>query len=247
VNLLLLHPDEIDATGLARIDGRRAEHVCLVLRAQPGQRLRAGLVDGPLGAAVVEAIGPRELVVRVACGEDAPPADDVLLLAVPRPKALLRMLTHAAALGFGRIVLFRSWRVEKSHLDSVAMRAEVQREQLLLGLEQAGRTRVPLVQFFPLFKPMVEDSLDGLGLPLQRFVADPRAQLGTDQLALARGAPFALALGPDGGFLPYELDQFAAHGFCAVHCGQHPLRTESALSVLWGQLDLLRARGSLPL
>nr|MBP8302278.1 16S rRNA (uracil(1498)-N(3))-methyltransferase [Planctomycetota bacterium] len=58
--------------------------------------------------------------------------------------------------------------------------------------------------------------------------------------------PVALALGPDGGFLPYEVEQLHAHGFFAVHCGSHPLRTESALSVLWGQLDLLRQRGSLP-
>jgi len=170
----------------------------------------------------------------------------VLLLAVPRPKALLRMFAHAAALGFGRIVLFRSWRVEKSHLQSLAMRAEVQREHLLLGLEQAGRTRVPAVQFFPLFKPMVEDHLDDLSLPTLRFVAHPPATIGTAELELPRGAPFALALGPDGGFLPYEIDQFVAHGFTAIHCGSHPLRTESALSVLCGQLDLLRARGSLP-
>lgn len=247
VNLLLLHPSEIDAHGFARIGGRRAQHVREVLHAEVGQELRAGLVDGPLGTARVETLAVGEVVVRATFDRPSPPADDVLLLAVPRPKVLLRMLSHAAALGFGRIVLFRSWRVEKSHLDSLAMRAEHQHEHLLLGLEQAGRTRLPVVQFFPLFKPMVEDHLDGLGLPAQRFVATPTALTATADLALARGAPFALALGPDGGFLPYEIDQFTTHGFLAIHCGQNPLRTESALSVLWGQLDLLRTRGSLPL
>ena len=247
MNLLLLHASEVDAHGIARIGGRRAQHVQEVLRAQVGQELRAGMIDGPLGMARVQTQAPGEVVVTTTFDRPAPPADDVLLLAVPRPKVLLRMLAHAAALGFGRLVLFRSWRVDKSHLDSVAMRAEVQREQLLLGLEQAGRTRLPVVQFFPLFKPMVEDHLDGLGLPAQRFVATPGANTATAALTLARGAPFALALGPDGGFLPWEIEQFAAHGCTAIHCGSHPLRTESALSVLWGQLDLLRARGSLPL
>jgi 16S rRNA (uracil1498-N3)-methyltransferase len=244
MNLLLLHAGELDADGRARLVDRRARHVCTVLRAGPGSVLRAGLVDGPLGSAVVESASGDELVVRAAFDRAAPPADLALLLAVPRPKVLLRMLAHAAALGFGQIVLFRSWRVEKSHLASTAMQPEVQRAELLAGLEQAGRTRLPRITFAPLFKPMVEDRLDAMGLPSARFVAHPNAAAGSHELALAAGAPFALALGPDGGFLPYEVEQLAAHGFLPVHCGPWPLRTESAPSVLWGQLDLLRRRAS---
>ncbi len=246
VNILLLQPEEVDPEGKARLTGRRAVHAHTVLRAEVGQELAAGLLGGGLGKAVILAMGPEELVVATHFAPPAPSPEDVLLLAVPRPKVLLRMLAHAAALGFGRIVLFRSWRTEKSHLASTAMDPTVQREHLLLGLEQAGRTCLPTVQFFPLFKPMVEDSLDQLELPAQRFLAHPRALVPTHSLRLAARAPLALALGPDGGFLPYEVEQLQAHGFFAVHCGSHPLRTESALSVLWGQLDLLRQRGSLP-
>lgn len=246
MNLLLVERHELDPDGRARLSDRRAHHAHAVLHATAGQVLDAGLVDGPLGSATVEACTPDELVVRATFDREAPAALDVLLLAVPRPKVLLRMLAHAAALGFRRIVLFRSWRVDKSHLDSTAMDPAVQREHLLLGLEQARRTRLPHVDFFPLFKPMAQDALPGLGLPAQRFVAHPRAETGTAELSLARGAPFALALGPDGGFLPYEVELLAAAGFTPIHCGPHPLRTESALSVLTGQLELLRCRGSLP-
>jgi RsmE family RNA methyltransferase len=246
VNILLVERHELDPDGRARLVDRRANHAHAVLHAQPGQTLEAGLVDGPLGTAVVEACTADELTVRASFDRPAPPAEHVLLLAVPRPKVLLRMLAHAAALGFRQIVLFRSWRVDKSHLDSTAMDPEIQREHLLLGLEQARRTRLPQVLTFPLFKPMVEDALPQLDLPAQRFVAHPRAACGTDELALARTAPFALALGPDGGFLPYEIERFTAAGFLPIHCGPHPLRTESALSVLTGQLELLRRRGSLP-
>ena len=59
---------------------------------------------------------------------------------------------------------------------------------------------------------------------------------------------FALALGPDGGFVPFEVEQLALRGFLptalpAGPAGLHPLRTESALSALWAQLDLLRHKG----
>jgi 16S rRNA (uracil1498-N3)-methyltransferase len=247
VNFLLLEPGEIGADGAVVLRGRRAEHVRTVLRARPGQTLRTGVVDGPVGAAVVTAVGPDQVDVRCelpfAARDDGPA--DVLLLAVPRPKVLLRMLAHATALGFDRIVLFRSWRVDKSHLDSDAMQPAAQREQLVAGLEQSGRTRLPRVRFFPLFKPFVEDELPGLALPPARFTAHPAAPVGTHEVAFPGRAPYALALGPDGGFLPYEVDQLAARGFVPVSCGAHPLRTETALAVLAGQLALLRERCSL--
>lgn len=246
MNFLLLAADELAPDGTATLRGRRADHVRSVLRAQVGQSLRCALLDGPRGAAVVRSLTDDAVVVH--CTLDQPPEPavaDVLLVAVPRPKVLLRMLAHAAALGFARLVLFRSWRVEKSHLQSEAMREATQREQLLAGLEQAGRTRLPQVLFFPLFKPMVEDHLDGLGLPPTRFVAHPSATTTTADLALGHGAPFALALGPDGGFLPYEVEALAQRGFLPVSCGPHALRTETALAVLTGQLALLRSRASL--
>jgi 16S rRNA (uracil1498-N3)-methyltransferase len=214
VNFLLLEPGEIDADGVAALRGRRALHVRTVLRAQPGQRLRAGVLDGGTGRAVVTAIDADSVHVRCEL-PFAPPdasAGDVLLLAVPRPKVLLRMLAHAAALGFDRIVLLRTWRVDKSHLGSDAMRADVQREQLLLGLEQSGRTRLPAVRAFPLFRPFVEDELPALALPPGRFVAHPAAPVATSELSLPPRAPFALALGPDGGFVPYEVEQLTARG-----------------------------------
>ena len=245
MNLLLLEPHELDGAGVATLQDRRAQHAHRVLHATPGQELAAGLLGGPLGTATVQHCEPDRLVVATRFDHPAPVATDALLLAVPRPKVLLRLLEHAAALGFARIVLCRTWRVEKSHLQSTAMDPAIQGEHLRLGLEQAGRTQLPTVQFFPLFKPMVEDSLPGLDLPRPRFVAHPRAATSTAELTLPPASPFTLALGPEGGFLPYEVDQLAQHGFLPVHCGTHPLRTESACSVLAGQLDLLRRRGSL--
>lgn len=242
MNFLLLHPTEIDGAGRATLRGRRAAHCRTVLRAAVGDRLRAGLVDGPLGTATLVALTDDLVQVDVCWERDPEPVADVLLLAVPRPKVLLRMIAHAAALGIREILLFRSWRVDKSHLESTAMQPDVQREHLLLGLEQAGRTKVPQIRFAPLFKPMVEDLLPTLALPTTRFVGHPTAATGTHQLALGANGPFAVCLGPDGGLLPYEVDKLAQSGFLPIHAGPHALRTETALAVLLGQLRLLRAQ-----
>lgn len=239
MNFLLLEAEELARNGCAALRGRRARHLREVLGAEVGQRLRAGVVNGQLGEAEVLRAGDDEVVVRVDLRRQPPPVTDVLLLATPRPKVLLRMLSHAAAMGFAKIVLFRSWRVDKSWLASRAFEPTTQREQLLLGLEQSGRTVLPQVHTFDLFKPMVEDALPELDLPVQRFVAHPRAATPTAQLAALRG-PFTLALGPDGGFVDYEVDKLQATGFHPISMGPHALRTETALAALWGQLALLR-------
>lgn len=240
MNFLLLAADELGADGTAVLRGRRAAHVRTVLKAEPGRTLRAGVLGGALGTAVVTAVDAERVEVRVDLAAPPPPARDVLLLAVPRPKVLLRMLAHAAALGFGEIVLFRSWRVDKTWLASRALDAGEQRPHLIAGLEQAGRTQLPTVRRYGRFRPFVEDELPALGLPARRFVAHPTAAEPTARLAALPRQPFALALGPEGGFLPYEVDRLVAAGFAAIACGGHPLRTETALAALWGQLDLLR-------
>ena len=243
VNLVLIDSDEIDAQDRVHLVDRRARHLLDVLAVEPGQQVAVGIIDGPSGQGEVLATDEQSVSLQLDCAQPERARNDVLLLAVPRPRILARMFEHAAALGFGHIVLFRSWRVEKSHLASKLLEPAVQRQHLLRGLEQSRRTHVPSVAFHPLFRPFVEDRLELLPLPDSRFCAHPKANVHTADLQLTRGSPFALALGPDGGFLPYEVEQLAARGFLPVQFGPHPLRTESALSAAWGQLDLLRHKG----
>ncbi len=242
VNLLLLDRNELADDGTIDLTGRRAAHLRQVLRVVPGQQLTAGILDGPTGHAEVLAVTADAVRLRVRCTAPPPPAVDVLLAAVPRPKVLLRILEHAAALGFGRIILFRSWRVDKSHLDSKALSPVLQQQHLRLGLEQAQRTILPRVQYHPLFRPFVEDVLPHLPLPAHRFCAHPDAMVPTVDLQLTHGAAFALALGPEGGFVGYEVERLAGAGFLPIRLSQRPLRSESALSSLHAQLDLLRWR-----
>lgn len=244
MNILLLEPHELHEDGTALVADARRDHMVRVLRVVVGQTLRAGMLDGMLGAATVRAIGSDGIRVHCTFDQPASPVHDHLVLAVPRPKVLLRMLEHAAALGFAHVHLLRSWRVEHGHLHSRALDPAAWRTHLLAGLAQAGRTRLPTVRFFERFRTFTEDALPQLDLPNARFVAHPRAAVPVESFALAADAPFALALGPDGGWIDLEVATLVERGFVAVSCGTHPLRTETALAVLAGQLDLLRRQAS---
>jgi RsmE family RNA methyltransferase len=156
---------------------------------------------------------------------------------------LQRCLEHATALGFGRIVLFRSRRVEKSHLSSHAIEPQAIDQRLRRGLEQSRRTMRPSVHLVGRFRELVEHELERLVPAQNRFVADADA---AEEAALTDPAPgpLSLVIGPEGGLIPYELEELAACGFRLVRAGQQPLRVETALSYLAGQLRAARARSA---
>ncbi|MBK8977853.1 MAG: 16S rRNA (uracil(1498)-N(3))-methyltransferase [Planctomycetes bacterium] len=248
MNLLLLDATELDANGRTTLTGRRARHLLEVLQVAPGRALRVGLVDGPLGTAQVLRCAPPTVELACEFDADAPRAHtaDTLLLAVPRPKVLLRALEDAAALGFGRIVLMRTWRVDRSHLESrAATDPDLAARHLRLGLEQSCRTRLPVIEREPRFRPFVEDRLDASLAGVERFVAHPSpAAIELAALTPAPHGPLALAIGPERGFTDQEIEMLGARGFRAVRSGPHPLRVEPALVAVAVQLQLLRARAT---
>jgi RsmE family RNA methyltransferase len=248
MNLILLQPEELGPDGGVVLRGRRARHIREVHRAEAGRVLRAGVVGAGLGEARVLAVGEDTVRLAYTPGGDAeadaraaarPPVD--LLLAVPRPKVLRRVLRDAAALGVGRILLTRSWRVDKSYLGAADLAPERMQSQLLRGLEMAGATRLPDVRVSPLFKPFVEDELPGFIEPATRLLlAEPGATRGIRDLGLgAHTGRVMLAVGPERGWIPYEVEMLARLGFTPFHAGRRTLRVEAAVVALLAQIGLL--------
>jgi RsmE family RNA methyltransferase len=234
MNLLLLFPEDFFAPGRARISGRRSRHLVEVLRGEPGRPIRVGLLDDLLGTAriIARSAGEIELAVQLDT-PPPPPAAITLLLALPRPKALRRVLQGVTACGVKRIVLLNTARVEKSYWQSPWLGREAVEEQLILGLEQARDTIRPVVEQKRLFKPFVEDDLPALANGTLSLVADPGAPA-----SCPRGvdAPVTLAVGPEGGFIPYEIDKLRGCGFQPVRLGQRILSVETVVPALLARL-----------
>ena len=246
MNLILLFPDDFAPDGTARLTGRRARHVHEVHRARVGDSLTVGRAYGPVGKGTVLSVGPEEVCLSVRLSEDPPPPTGLdLLLAMPRPKVLRRVLQSAASLGARRIVLVAAQRVEKSYFDTPFLEpAEVERN-LVLGLEQARDTVLPEVLVRRRFGPFVEDELETLwpGATCARLLAHPGAAYGPEGCDLGKaGTPAVLAIGPEGGWVPFELDLLAAHRFQAFGLGPRVLRVETAVPFAFGQVLLARTR-----
>lgn len=235
MNLLLLEAQDLLAPDLARLHGRRLQHVLQVHRAEVGERLRVGLLDGLAGEGEIIALDADSLSLRLSLTTPPPPKRPViLLLALPRPKMLKRILQMVTTLGIEELVLLNSYRVEKSFWASPWLTPEAIRDQLVLGLEQACDTVLPRVTLAPRFKPFVEDVLPALMAGRRGLVAHPRA--GALRCPSDVAQPLLLAIGPEGGFIPYEVERLLEAGLECVDLGARILRVETAVAVALGRL-----------
>ncbi|MCH9681547.1 MAG: 16S rRNA (uracil(1498)-N(3))-methyltransferase [Deltaproteobacteria bacterium] len=236
MNLLLVEPEEAVESGLARVTGRKARHVARVLGKRVGDTIRVGELGGQLGEGKVERIDDDECWVRYAVDSSPPtPSPVSLILALPRPPMLRRILQHVTALGIKRVVLLHAARVEKSFWGSHSVTPDAIEDQLLLGLEQARDTVLPRVELRSRFLPFVQDELDTWAPTGARLVAHPDPQAKTLEPTTQ---PVTLAVGPEGGWVPFELDQLAALGFVAVSLGPRILRVETAVVASLGRLHV---------
>jgi len=239
MNLIVLHPGELNDRRVVLTD-ERAVHIRKVLGSEPGDRLRIGLLNGPLGLGRVESVRDRKVVLVCEFEVEAPPTPRVdLLLAMPRPKVMKRLWAQLAALGVGRIVLLRADKVERCYFDSHVVEPDFYNRLLIEGLQQARCTRLPEVLIRPLFKPFVEDELDALFPDSVKLLADPGADRRLREVCLGiKGADrILLAIGPEGGWIPFELDLLTEHGFQPVGMGWRILRTDTAVISLLARIN----------
>ncbi|MBN2644814.1 MAG: 16S rRNA (uracil(1498)-N(3))-methyltransferase [Desulfuromonadaceae bacterium] len=233
--ILLFDGDFIDQDRVC-VRGRRAQHIQSVLGSAPQDVLRVGRLQGGQGRGIVESLDSTGVTLRVELDMSPPPPSlTTLLLALPRPKVLKRLLVHVTTLGIKRIILFNSWRVDKSYWKSPLLTPAALREPLLLGLEQARDTLLPEIELKRLFKPFVEDELEGLGNNKLKLLAHPG---GSMVCPCALEQEHLLIIGPEGGLIPYEVDLFTRHGCTQVSAGRRILHVETAVAGLIGRLSV---------
>jgi len=234
MNLILFGPG--DRLGESRIilRDRRFRHLADILKARTGDTVRVGEIGGPLGVGTVVAMDDAQAELAIALDRPPPPPlMATLILALPRPKVLRRLLQTVATMGVKRLFLTAAAKVEKSYWQSPFLTPEAIREQFLLGLEQAADTVLPECQLRPRFRPFAEDELPALAAGTAALVADPDADTPwPDRLP----GPMTLAVGPEGGWTPFELNLLRQAGFTPARLGSRILRSEQAVSALLGRL-----------
>ncbi len=257
MNLLLLAPDAVDSHGVARLSGRRADHLKRVLGIQCGSNVRAGVLGRGTGNATVLAVEEHSVVLQVKLTRGLQPRSIEVVVALPRPKVIPRLLSSLAALAVARIDLVNAWKVDKGYFGSPKLVPEFMREEMWLGAEQGGHASLPQLEVHQLFVPFVRETLRARleAHPTLAFVCHPRATqflheawLEASEGPRAKTGPepdhqrpprICLAIGPEGGWTELELRSFDDSGFARTRIVEGVLRVEAATVAAVAQLELL--------
>jgi len=244
-------------------DDYRTIHASNILGLQNGDSVRAGIVschdhNGLLtDEATIQWVPEGKVKKPEPLGNGKPPGsiqfalkrlteiptqNDIkvsLILALPRPLALSRVLPMISQIGVDHLILTGAAKVPKDYFGSHLFRKPEQlRERLVEGLCQAGDVRLPQLTICKNLKHFFEDELESL-FPMADFarvVCHPqRLSEGPEKRMKEVEFPagcnrILLAVGPEGGWEePTELDRFRELGFQQVTLGYRILRSDVAV------------------
>ena len=245
MNLVLLFPEDFIEPGRVRLTDYRAEHIREIHKASAGKVLKVGLVNGGTGDGTITSVekGAVELTVRIPEGRPAIPGVS-LVLALPRPQTLKKVLETIGTFGIRRLILINTDRVQKSFFSSKLLKNEAWMRHLRLGMEQGGRTFLPelvVEQSLREFLPKVET----LFTNTTRLIAHPgnHGSLWETPVAKSAVSEIVCAIGPEGGWLDHEVQEFLDRGFFKIRLGETVHRVENAVTALLAQIELFRLMG----
>lgn len=239
MNLMLIEPDQIDDRDCASITGRQFQHLRDTLKRQAGDTVKTGIISGKSGLATVTSMTANRALIDVA-GLDQPPipASAIhLLIALPRPQMLKRILQTAATFAVEKITFIDTQKVQKSYWQSPRLQGCAIREELVLGAEQGAHTHLPAVDLLPGKGRLSETLFPALKPYSDKFIAHQHHDaIGCE--SAATGKHYVVAIGPEGGFQDEEVALFQQHGFKTLHLGRPILRVETAVTAVLARMLL---------
>lgn len=233
MNIVLLDPRQMQSDIWKISSNRQLEHLHRHLAVKVGDTLKVGVRDGDRYLTEIIDVSEQEILIRPIQKEAIPvKLPMTLIVALPRPKVLRRLIMDAVTMGVQQIILIHSYRVDKSYWQTPFLQ-QIE-HYITLGLEQAGDTIAPKIELYKRFKPFVEDVLPQLiHADSPAYVAHPYAE---QQMPFAIDHACTMIIGPEGGFIPYEIDLLIKNGCQAVSLGNRILRTETAIPYVIGRL-----------
>lgn len=236
MNIILLDSKNTLGDGLYGLTLRQQTHISKVIKAQQGDVLRVGVLNGKIGEGIYEPPTEHRVGYIHSLNLSAQPPEPlpmVLVMALPRPNMLKRTLQNITAMGVKNLYLIHSAKVEKSYWQSPVLQTESIQQCLLEGLEQAKDTVMPNWSLIPRFRPFVEDQLPDILQGKMGLLAHPylakRCPVDIQQ-------PCVLALGPEGGWNEFEVSKWHEAGMESVHLGDRILKVETVVPVLLSRL-----------
>jgi RsmE family RNA methyltransferase len=245
LNLLILTEHDRLSDEHFAVGGKRRRHIINILRAAEGDTLGVGLVDGPIGSGTIERFDKGKVILNCSWQGPTPAAEPVveLICALPRPQTFKKVLQTAATMDVANIHIINANRVQQCYFNSSVMATDSIHDHLMEGLSQGKTTRLPKLTVNPRFRCFFEEFLprrisEQSGKSL-KLVADVDAENYINSSLLVDRPRMYLAIGPEGGWVPFELEIMLQQGFIPITIGDWPLRVENAVVATLAQAKLV--------
>ncbi len=234
MNLILVKSKDFIDPDHVRINDRRFKHLVSVNRVMENDSVVCGLLNGLTGTGIVKKITHDFIDMQICLDRDPPePLPITLVLALPRPKMLKRIIESVTSLGVKNIYLINSWRVEKSFWQSPILNDDQMLKHMILGLEQSRDTVLPQIYKKRFFARFVKEELPKISDDSLCITAHPKA---AKNCPAGVNKKITLVIGPEGGFIDVEIKTLEQNGFSSYHIGPRILRVETAVTYLISRL-----------
>jgi RsmE family RNA methyltransferase len=208
---------------------------------KPGISIVAAVRGGRLGRFTVRSVSESEICGELSLDHEPPPRVGAeLIVAVPRPQTVKKIIHLAVTFGIERLHFVRSLNTVKSYLQSNALTPESIDAEVLRGLAQAVDSCAPSIEVHRSFENFSVNELPQIvGRCGACAFADTLAAPRIGASIFPSGSRFALAIGPESGWSDFERNTFLGAGFRAVSLGVRMLRVEVAAAIGLAELGVV--------
>lgn len=244
MNRIILEESEFRGDSLYCLNARKSNHVIKILKSKIGNSLKAGLLNRSLGTAIVYSIDVKKrevFVLYVEEKEDIPFANLAnvrIFSAIQRPQTVKKMIQLGANCGISELYFFPANKSESSYLNSSIWDEKNLLDEVLLGLEQGSRIKLPKIEVLK-SKYKIKEHLT----QRNRFILDFNSKSLLDsKLDFSSENPIQLVLGPESGLTEIDLEFFLGLSFERISVSENILRSEVAFAFVLSQIELLKSR-----
>jgi 16S rRNA (uracil1498-N3)-methyltransferase len=233
--------------GFASFDGDVFNHMVRVLRLGPGEEVQLIDEKGTVHSGVINQVAKEWVAVKIV--SSTAPAEVLsevpritVCQALPKGEKLEFILQKGTELGADEFWLFGGRRsVAKVSNDQLSHKYERWNRIVSGAARQSGRTFIPTVRLMTGAEEVSYTTSQELRLILWEDERDNT--LAKVLKGSIKPRSIIVAIGPEGGFDPREVQHFKEAGFVPVTLGSRILRTETAsiailavLQYIWGEM-----------
>lgn len=247
MNLLILSEKDQISNNQFIISDHRSEHILDILKLSTGSQINLGLINKFTGTGIIEKIDKNKITIIIHESNIKTKAKQNIdiICALPRPQTIKKILFICGMTAIRNIYFIRANRVEKSFFQSPLLDEKEYSKHLIEGMSQGKQIFLPQVSFHSKFKPFFEDYLpENIDKNKNSFklLPDMEADFSLDKNMIKNQTDLLLAIGPEGGWVPFEIEMMESLGFRKFKLSDYTLRVEHALMASISQLELINSQ-----